>query len=528
VLRIFDSPIAVELLPITPTRPCQGVPGIRIWVLMMRTSFILRVLLCLIVAVALLSRFVVGIHAVAQGVATLPANEPYSLSYAAGGNDARGNFLGGTELMNLVAFEGKLYAGIGYWMDRPQLFPARADPRGGSWMGRPYSSPEQGDPQSGAQILVLDSKLAQWRQEYAFNQKDISGEFRYHRLSAMEVIRFHRFDAAGNVVGTSVAMLAVGFDGESGGVYTRRSAGDWQDTRVPTFTPIRSLAVHYDSTDRVEKLFAAPGGSLDRNLDRAMYSGVYDPSAPGGIRWNPTPERIALQSRVMSMTECGGALFAAAKPSIFRRNDAQKTWDVVYSFPITNAFDESRYASGFRALTCINGPDGKKTLLSGFEGSSGDILRIDPQTGTATIELDTRQFLTQQWGAPPVKPDTIAGYNDIPAVQTAAGEVRLIGLLSRSPNPTEMNAAWFLSRMTGNPPRYALHEVNPPANWPHTRSDAALWSVRAIAVSPFPEDQNQILYMGGYDGHFQPDHNTAWLYRVGVDTALAPYRGMSR
>ena len=72
MLRIFDSPIAVELLPITPTRPCQGVPGIRIWVLMMRTSFILRVLLCLIVAVALLSRFVVGIQAVAQGAATLP------------------------------------------------------------------------------------------------------------------------------------------------------------------------------------------------------------------------------------------------------------------------------------------------------------------------------------------------------------------------------------------------------------------------------------------------------------------------
>jgi hypothetical protein len=259
-----------------------------------------------------------------------------------------------------------------------------------------------------------------------------------------------------------------------------------------------------------------------------MYSGVYDPSAPGGIRWDPTPERIALQSRVMSMTECGGALFAAAKPSIFRRNDAKKTWDVVYSFPITNAFDESRYASGFRALTCINGPDGKKTLLSGFEGSSGDILRIDPQTGAATIELDTRQFLTQQWGSPPIKPDTIAGYNDIPAVQTAAGEVRLFGLLSRSPNPTEINAAWFLSRMTGNPPRYALHEVNPLPNWPHIRSDSALWSVRAIAVSPFPDDQNQILYMGGYDGHFQPDHNTAWLYRVGLNTALAPYRGMSR
>jgi hypothetical protein len=450
-------------------------------------------------------------YAVTQATAqqALPANEPYSISFSAGRYDARGNYLGGTELMNLATFQGKLYAGIGYWMDRPAVF-------GSS------------DPPSSAQVLVLDSKLAQWRQEYVFNASNSGGGFKHHRLGTMEVIRLHRFDDAGNVVGPLAEMLAVGLDSPLGAVYTQTSPGKWEDTRIPTSSPIRSLAVHYDPADKIEKLYAGPGGEQDRVIDRGIYSGVYDPSAPGRIRWNPTAEDMGIESRVMSMVDCGGTLYAAAKPSIYRRNDERKSWETVYTYPISNEFDRTKYASGFRGLTCVNDPgrDGKKLLLSGFEGVSGDILRIDPETGTPTVELHSRQFLTHQWGAGPERPDIIAGYNDAPVAKRDP-ETRIFTVLARSPNASEENSAWFMSRTTGDPPRYALHEVNP-LRWPNSRSDNALWSVRAVAISPFPEDQGQVLYLGGYDGHFQPDHNTAWLYRVGIDTALGPYEGVSR
>jgi hypothetical protein len=408
--------------------------------------------------------------------------------------------------MNLAAFEGKLYAGVGYWMDRPDFFP------------------ENPDPSSSAQILVLDSKLAQWRLEKTFSQRNDEWRVIPSRLSAMEVIQFHRFDAAGNVLGPLAEMLVVGIDGKMGGVYAQKSPGNWEDTRLPTPTPIRALAVHYDPTDRTEKLYAGSGEALDESQDRPIYSGVYDPSAPSGIRWNPTPEHAGFENRIMSMVDCGGILFAAAKPSIARRNDEKKSWEVIYSYPMTHPFDQTRYASGFRGLTCIDnpGPGGKKILLSGFEGFSGDILRIDPETGAAAVELSARQFLTQQWGSPPERRDIIEGYNDIPAVRGGPSGVRLFGLLAHSPKANEGTSAWFLSRTIGDPPHYELHEVSP-LKWPNRRSDAALWSVRAMAVSPFPEDQGQVLYLGGYDGHFQPDHNTAWLYRVGIDTALGRY-----
>jgi hypothetical protein len=469
-----------------------------------------RILLRLIAFFIFLSCSFASSRAIAKEMTTLSANEPYSLSFAAGGYDTQGNFLGGTETMNLVAFKGKLYAGIGYWMDQPRFFPKHPDPR------------------SGAQILVLDFSRARWRQETIFNQKDDSGALKFHRLSTMQVIQFHRFDAEGHVIGPLAEMLLAGLDSPGGAVYTQKSPGTWEDTRLPTASPIRSLAVHYDFSDKTEKLYAGTGGGQDRAIDRGIYIGIYEPAAPGGIRWHPTPERFGVDSRVMSMVDCGGTLYAAAKPSILRHNDQAKSWAAIYSYPMTNAFDQSKYASGFRGLTCIVVPDGKKNILSGFEGMSGDILRIDPQTGAGVVELNARKLLSEQWGSPPAKRDIIVGYNDLPAVNDGPGEIRLFGLLALSPNAREENSAWLLSRTSGNPPHYELHEVKP-LNWPNNRSDASLWSVRTIAVSPFPEDQGQVLYMGGYDGHFQPDHNTAWLYRAGINTALRRYKdGVSR
>ncbi|MEO1334164.1 MAG: hypothetical protein AAFV29_00915, partial [Myxococcota bacterium] len=47
----------------------------------------------------------------------------------------------------------------------------------------------------------------------------------------------------------------------------------------------------------------------------------------------------------------------------------------------------------------------------------------------------------------------------------------------------------------------------------------SLRAVRTIAVSPFPEDEGRVIYVGGYDVFDRatsPDrlqHNTAWIYR---------------
>jgi hypothetical protein len=436
---------------------------------------------------------VAGTPAAAQ----TPASEPYALSYAAGGYDDGGNFLGGTEFMNLTTFNGKLYGGLSYFMDDPGT-----------------------DPKSGAQIIVLDSSTSQWQQEFVFDQTDSVGNFLYGRINSLQVVQFQSYDpTTGTVEGTLANILTTSFSG-NGGVWTQESPGNWVNTELPTSQEVRSMATHYVAGQTTNTLFAGASGFH-------IYAGTYDPSVPGQITWDKKPEILvpevkAARSRVMSMTECGGYLFAAVNPSIYRRNDQTKSWEVIYTYP-ADAYDLSKDVSGFRALNCVILDNGQSALMTGLEGDHSSIFSFDPQTGVGSIVLNVNGFLTQQWGNPSLNLDTIAGYddNDIALVN---GD-QLTGLDTRSPVAGEKNAAFFISCIQDQcdlvQSAYQLHEVPVLLPWPYYRSNVALESIRTVTVSPFPEDQGQVIYLGGYDGGHVAHHNTAWLYRVGINTALA-------
>jgi hypothetical protein len=83
--------------------------------------------------------------AVLVAATTLGRADDFQVSYTAGSRDEAGRFAGGTEMRLLTPHEGRLYAGNGYWEDRP-------GPEG---------------PQ-GAQILVLDAPGGRWRVDDAF------------------------------------------------------------------------------------------------------------------------------------------------------------------------------------------------------------------------------------------------------------------------------------------------------------------------------------------------------------------------
>src|SRR5712691_8348577 len=88
--------------------------------------------------------------------------DDYQVSYAAGSRDEAGRFAGGTEMRLLVAHAGRLYAGNGYWEDRP-------GPEG---------------PQ-GAQILVLDRPGGRWRVDHAFEERLPNGRWRDLAVGAL-------------------------------------------------------------------------------------------------------------------------------------------------------------------------------------------------------------------------------------------------------------------------------------------------------------------------------------------------------
>src|SRR4029077_11727650 len=88
--------------------------------------------------------------------------EDFQVSYMAGSRDESGRFLGGTEMRLLVPHAGRLYAGNGYWEDRP-------GPEG----------------QQGAQILVLDTPGGRWRVDHAFEERLPSGRWRDLAVGAL-------------------------------------------------------------------------------------------------------------------------------------------------------------------------------------------------------------------------------------------------------------------------------------------------------------------------------------------------------
>ena len=91
---------------------------------------------------------VAGVGAVVAAPCAQIRADDFQISFAAGARDAAGRFAGGTEMRLLTAHAGKLYAGNGYWEDRP-------GPEG--WQG--------------AQILVLDGPGVPWRVDHAFEER---------------------------------------------------------------------------------------------------------------------------------------------------------------------------------------------------------------------------------------------------------------------------------------------------------------------------------------------------------------------
>src|SRR5258708_21790952 len=90
--------------------------------------------------------------------------EGFVASYTAGQRDGAGRFMGGTEMRNLLGHRGVLYAGNGYWMDRP--------------------GPEGRQP---AQLLRLDEPAGRWRVERHFVETPANGPT-YRHLAVADLL----------------------------------------------------------------------------------------------------------------------------------------------------------------------------------------------------------------------------------------------------------------------------------------------------------------------------------------------------
>jgi hypothetical protein len=428
----------------------------------------------------------------------------FTLSYTAGGRDDAGRFLGGTEMRLLAAHGGRLYAGNGYWEDRP-------GPEG----------------VQGAQIVMLDAPGGRWRVDHQFDERNPNGRPRDLAVGALFEARFAT-DGRGVALPRPATLLVASNWDLTGAtrVFTRDDAtGAWvtttlaQDRPDPNFLPqIRSFGQHRDRVSGIDLVFAGQD-------PRGIFSGTYDPAAAGGVRWSAAPE-LDLSGvstagisgrngylRVSSFAEANSRLYAAIGQQVYERIDgAAPQWRLVYANP-----NPGHSETGLRGLTAIPGAGGE-VLLAAIEGDAPQIVRIDPRNGGETTEVEIDDLLGHAWGMRPGY--AITAYNDMARV----GDALLLGVMAFVPRNTPIPAghsvadvgygqveagAWYLVRWpTG---RYDVRRVTADFTQPAV-------ATRSILASPFANDA--AVYFAGYDANKAPAHDTAWIARATVAVAL--------
>jgi hypothetical protein len=406
--------------------------------------------------------------------------------FQAGARDESGKFMGGTILAALVPHGGRLFATNGFTWDQPGE-----------------------DPTPGAQVLALDRPGGPWRLDYELQKSAWR--------ASLKSVTFTT-DGRGGRLKKPVPMLLAGTSDTSGvvAVHSRDDGtGAWTAmilARVSGTAKTRSLALHHDRVTGVDRIFAG-------SLPSGIFSGVYDPAAPGRIRWDKTPELAGYPFRVMGFAECGGVLYAASKPHLYRRMDGDHPrWEEVYTIP----GEIAKESSGLRGLTAVDNPKGRgQALLAALEGHPSRIVRIDPSNGyKETVELDLLDFLGREWGRRPSW--VIAAYNDLaPVTDPRTGKKAwLIGLSASFAPPSDElpkegweQGAWFLIRY--DEARYELRRIADPS----LSRTGNLVATRTIAPSPFGD---RTVYFGGYDATKTRSHNTAWVVDAPLTTVLGP------
>ncbi|MBX9746998.1 MAG: hypothetical protein K2X34_08860 [Hyphomonadaceae bacterium] len=430
-------------------------------------------------------------------------NAPFTLSYRGADKDpATGKDLGGTEFRSLTSHKGRLFGGLEAFLD----------------------APPPGSPVGTARIVVKDSATAPWRIDVSFDQPLPAGvspppgrpRIRNEGVTALASITFNT-DRNARPLPSPITLLVAGLRDFASGlsIYVRNDdLGTWSENVVEplqtTQSTVRSFGAFRDKVTGVDLLFIGgnPGG---------IYSAAYDP-AQGLVFRRPaelanTPATRDDAVRPMAFAACDGDLFAVLAPYVYQRIDGPSpSWRVILDYSAQfNA--TATGSSGLRGLTCVKTPGATtKSLIAGFEGP-GTVYRLDhigPNWVLQNpVEYDANAALSAA-AASPVTYSVLANNTFTPLVDPDSGDTNHLMTIQTRPNLGP--DAWYALRSPTA--TYALKKISSAALTPVT----PLTSTRTAIVSPFPEENGSVVYIGGFDVVDQPNHDSAYVLRAGMRT----------
>ena len=427
----------------------------------------------------------------------------FTKSFTAGTIDPTGNFMGGSEMRVLAKHKGMLFGGIETWMD---------DTTGSC------------DPFIGAQIDRLETPNGLWKLDKHFDTffPENTGRERKRNegITALESVVFKN-DKNGVTLSTPDTVLIAAARDFTGvlSVYTRNdSNGSWIETEVGTIPTDTAGTTDNDGTIRSFILYRDPVTGIDRifagSLPNGIISGAYDATLPGKIEWNTVPELTGFVGRPMAFTVCNGDLYCAIAPSVYKRNNATGTWSAVFTYPF-NVFPGG--SSGLRGLTTIPNPNGSgQSLIAALEGTTSKIYRITPGQNLPVEEIDIDTLMSSAFGFPG-QYYVIANSEMTWITEPGTGDSVLSITIQHHPANIRDDAFYLIRKQVGNSINYSLKRIDNTVFSPLT----VLNSTRAIVTSPFVNDENYV-YIGGYDADENISHNTAYVLRASKSSFFNP------
>ncbi len=416
----------------------------------------------------------------------------FKKDYFPGTLDVNGRHLGSTETMTIVRHKGKLFSGMGNWMDYPWTIDTE-----------------------GSQILRKDAAFTPW-------VVDTSLGYQSMRTDALLSVTFTR-DHLGRVLPSPENLLVCG----SGYglttpqrevvVWTRDDAnGVWKKNlalKDDKKSGIRSFHIHTDKVTGLQWLFC---GVSEGNIIKAAYD-----TTDGGKLIFDVREELSNLGRVMAMCECNGELYAAAGVDVvagdtlgglYRRVDGfAPAWELVYRWPYTPV-DDGDEPNIMRGITCVPDPWGSgRPVIIGTRANPGIVEVIEPfNNHRVYTEFYIRDFFASQWDLQSLRGPSLSAYNYFVPDTLEGRPVWWMSLWVEHPqnNRHPYNGSHFLVRYQDGSYRYGdIYDDNHPLP-----TGENLRACRTICKSPFTEEPNTY-YFGGYDCANDTSHNTSWLYK---------------
>lgn len=427
------------------------------------------------------------------------SSQQWESSFVAGSFDFNNNFMGGSEVLQLVPHKNKLFASVSYWQDESNI-----------WYGGNDSSI------GWSQIISLSSPNGSWSVDLDMGS--------YHlRPEILKEIIFSK-DYNGDLLQNPDTLLIAGafssnyfFGPVSANAYVLDN-DIWTKTVIFEGTQpsqsesysIRDMELHTDLLTGQEHLIISVG-------TKGLFSGQYDPNTEGKILWNPNPEISSLGMRPLGIAVANGILYFSSGNKIYRRIDGENpNYSIVHDFSDLSSNVNSA-VGGIRGLTKINYNNSESLLLMWCPNSQskGIIFRLEPNfEGGFDRIYETKISLLVEDYLPGSSVNYLLGaYNDFFEIydyQNSESK-HIVGFEStiQGGNYPTWNGYYSgaLFAIRDNNGEYHLEEVNGMIDL----SESPLVATRCYANSPFQNED--AIYFGGFDPNGFSSTNKAWIYK---------------